>query len=49
MVCRFFRISMHGMFMDKIGSKLKTAKIGILPVSHQKLGVSSVFYNPTFI
>jgi hypothetical protein len=37
------------MFMDTIRSKLKTAKIRIPPVSHQKFGVSSLFYNPTFI
>ena len=49
MICRFFPTSIHGMFMDTIGSKLKTAKIGIPPVSHQKLGVSARFYNPTFI
>ena len=49
MICRFFPTAVQGMFMDTIRSKLKTAKIGIPPVSHQKLGVSSLFYNPTFI
>jgi len=29
--------------------QIEDGKGGIPPVSHQKLGVSSLFYNPTFI
>ena len=37
--------NVHGQDREQI----EDGKNSILPVSHEKLGVSSVFYNPTFI
>jgi hypothetical protein len=45
-ICRSVLISVH---IGTIRSKLKTAKISIPPVWHDKLGMSSLFHNPTFI